>query len=178
MSLLYEIQLQWIHSLHLYRSTALDHFFRVLHFCDSFAFYSIACVLLWVFYGRRLGIGVTAIFLFSKIVNSVLKGLFLSPRPFHLHQELMVAHASGLGFPSGAAQSVILLSGILILLWKSPWKWLFVSIYIPLISFSRVYLGVHFPMDIVAGWFVGFGLLFVYSSWFPLIENRLFQEST
>ena len=62
---------------------------------------------------------------------------------------------AGFGFPSGAAQSTILLASLLIKTWKSPWAWVIGINYVIWVCLSRIYLGVHFPTDILGGWAVG-----------------------
>ncbi len=111
--------------------------------------------------------------LLSSLVNYGLKEYFLSPRPFHLDPSVGIIQVKGLGFPSGAAQTVILLSGILITSCKGSWKWAVAFSYILLVSFSRIYLGVHFPTDILGGWGVGFGLLAIYLYVRPPLERKL-----
>lgn len=170
---MYEIQLQWMSYLHQFRNGYLDTFFLGLNFFDTIEFFVILIPIIYFIYGRKIGLQVLCIFLLSKILNLLLKDLFHSPRPYHLAPELMIIQLSDLGFPSGATQTVVLLSGISFQLWKAPWNWIVLFIYAPLVSFSRVYLGVHFPMDIVAGWIVGLLLLYIYKYIFPKIEQRL-----
>ncbi|MGM3304873.1 phosphatase PAP2 family protein [Anabaena sp. WFMT] len=61
-------------------------------------------------------------------------------------------------FPSGHAMTSMTLVAILVILtWHRPWRWLvltFGSLYILAIAWTRLYLGVHFPSDILAGWMV------------------------
>ncbi len=61
-------------------------------------------------------------------------------------------------FPSGHAMtSMALAAGLVILTWGSFWCWLFLiigSLYVLAIAWTRLYLGVHFPSDILAGWLV------------------------
>jgi membrane-associated phospholipid phosphatase len=61
-------------------------------------------------------------------------------------------------FPSGHAMTSMTLVAILVILsWHRPQRWLVVSFgifYLFTIGWTRLYLGVHFPSDIVAGWMV------------------------
>ncbi|MBD2534123.1 phosphatase PAP2 family protein [Nostoc flagelliforme FACHB-838] len=61
-------------------------------------------------------------------------------------------------FPSGHAMTSMTLIVILVVLtWDSVWCWLTVmlgSVFILAIGWTRLYLGVHFPSDIIAGWMV------------------------
>ena len=129
--------------------------------------------IVWLCYGWKTGLRLFYVLLLNSIVNYGLKEYFLSPRPFHLDPSVGIIQVKGLGFPSGAAQTVILLSGILITSCKGNWKWAVAVSYILLVSFSRVYLGVHFPTDILGGWVVGFVLLAIYLYVFPLLERKL-----
>lgn len=60
------------------------------------------------------------------------------------------------GFPSGHAMaSMGLVIALVILSWYSPWRWWVRGVglaYVLMIGWTRLYLGVHYPSDIVAGW--------------------------
>jgi len=109
------------------------------------------------------------------VSNHALKEFFSYPRPFDLDPSLGLIHVSGYGLPSGAAQSVILLGGLLLSCWKSYWSWCIAFVYITSVSFSRIYLGLHFPSDILAGWGVGFLLWTFFIYGLPHVEERLSQ---
>lgn len=91
----------------------------------------------------------------ALVVNSGLKLLFARQRP-DLWE--LLTHESTFSFPSGhAALSSALALSIIILVWKTRWRWLATgvgAVYVIAIGFSRMYLGVHYPSDVLAGWFV------------------------
>ncbi|MBN3896650.1 MAG: phosphatase PAP2 family protein [Nostoc sp. NOS(2021)] len=94
----------------------------------------------------------------SIIINRLAKELMHRVRP-QLWQS--IAPESSFAFPSAHAMTSITLVAILLFLtWASSWRWLvlmFGSLYVIAIAWCRLYLGVHFPSDILAGWMVALG---------------------
>ena len=109
--------------------------------------------------GLRLGILV----LLSAWINISLKDLFKQPRPYDLAPELGLAKESSYGIPSGHAQNSLVF-WFNIALWKKN-----IMRYIPallitlVIGFTRLYLGVHFPTDLFAGWLIGLVIIAFYA---------------
>ncbi|MEH1841360.1 MAG: phosphatase PAP2 family protein [Nostoc sp.] len=94
----------------------------------------------------------------SVIINRTAKELMHRVRP-QLWQS--IAPESSFAFPSGHAMASITVVVILLFLtWDSSWRWfafIFGSLYIIAIGWCRLYLGVHFPSDVLAGWMVALG---------------------
>lgn len=170
-------QLEFIQSLHKIRTPLLDTLIKLCDFFDSLEFFFILIPIIWLGISWKWGMRLFYLLALSQAVNSGLKHLFALPRPFHLDPAVGIIHVKGYGFPSGAAQTALLLSGLLVLHWKSRWKWVVAIAYTALLSFSRLYLGVHFPIDILGGWIVGLLLLGVYIFLFPKIEGFFERRS-
>ncbi len=91
----------------------------------------------------------------AATINAVLKRVFARPRPLvfpPLTVELTYS------FPSGHTITAVALYGFLaILLWRAGHRvWaLLASAMIPLIGFSRIYLGVHYPSDVLGAMALG-----------------------
>ena len=168
--MLHSLEIESIRFLHQFRTPWLDHFFKGLDLFDRPEFFFLLIPIVWLGIGWKSGLKLFYVLLLSAVTNHGLKELFLSPRPFHLDPALGIIQVSGLGFPSGAAQTVILLSGLLWKSWQGRWKWVGIIGYIALVSFSRIYLGLHFPSDILGGWLVGFALFMIYHRMFPILE--------
>lgn len=169
--ILLEQQLSFIRFLHSSRSPCLDAFFRFLNYFDTEYFAFIIIPLVWIGFSSKWGIRLFYLIIFSTFLNSFFKILCGLPRPFHLNPSLALVHVNGNGFPSGGAQTAILLGGLLIASWKRPLAWAIGLSYIFLISLSRIYLGVHFPIDVLGGWILGLGILFLYLSLHRKIEK-------
>lgn len=165
--------LDFIQFLHQFRSPSLDLFFKALNFFDRPEFFLILVSAVWLGYDWKAGIRLFYLLLVSNLANQILKDFFELPRPFHLNPSLGIIQVESYGFPSGAAQTAVLLSGLLVVYWKSHWKWITAFTYFFLISLSRLYLGVHFPSDILGGWMIGGSLLMLFLFLQPRIETYL-----
>ncbi|MFU8887510.1 MAG: phosphatase PAP2 family protein [Trueperaceae bacterium] len=106
--------------------------------------------------GRTLGITL----MLSFMLNQHAKGWFDTPRPFELDPTLVrteraAAGALGPGFPSGHAQSSLTFWGLAALLAGRRWFTVLALLIVVLVAFSRLYLGVHVPLDVAGGLALG-----------------------
>ncbi len=89
----------------------------------------------------------------AALLNLAAKSWFRRDRPMLWPSP---APERDFGFPSGHAMlSLAFATALLFLLWPAPGRWaicLTAGLFTVLVGVSRLYLGVHFPSDIAAGW--------------------------
>lgn len=164
------------------RRDVLTILLTVITYSANWQFISILCMLLLIWpkttiaYGLPLAGGA----ILSSIAYKLLKSLFLRPRP---DLTLHLIDQGGFSFPSGHSMTGLLFYGLLILLLRrqlltpasgdSPTHrkktaafllTVFLTSHIFLIGLSRIYLGVHYPSDVIGGWAFGGFLLILLSS--------------
>lgn len=108
--------------------------------------------------------------------NLILKLLFQRDRP-SLWTSMVVEHSYS--FPSGHAMASSAFAVTMIVLsWRTRYRWWVVAaagLFTLLVGVSRMYFGVHYPTDILAGWCVGSAWVIISTS---LISNFPFQLRT
>jgi membrane-associated phospholipid phosphatase len=108
----------------------------------------------------RLGLRLGLFLMVGDGLNNTLKILFHGPRPYWYSTRVRaLGSESSFGNPSGHAQNAVVFWGTLAYAFHRRWKWAVAILLIFLIGLSRVYLGVHFPHDVLVGWLVGAGIL-------------------
>jgi undecaprenyl-diphosphatase len=150
--------------LHAHATPALTTFFLIVTALGSIEAMVLLGVVVATFlaWGRRwlfLGSWLAAV-AGSAFLNHVLKGLFERPRP-HFEHPLLVE--SSFSFPSGHAMESFVVYGMLAYLavlalrsWESRVAVVFeAALLVVLIGFSRMYLGVHYFSDVLAGYAAG-----------------------
>ena len=89
----------------------------------------------------------------SAVLDMVGKNYFARARP---DLWLSITPESSYSFPSGHAMgSATLGVAIIFLCWPTSWRWTVLAgavVFVLLVGVSRLYLGVHYPSDILAGW--------------------------
>lgn len=89
----------------------------------------------------------------SALLNLATKQFFARDRP---SLWASISPETTFSFPSGHAMGSATLAWVLLLLaWHTRWRWpvaIFAATFAVSVAFSRIYLGVHYPSDILAGW--------------------------
>lgn len=107
----------------------------------------------------QLGVRVGFILLAGSTLNSAFKMAFQGPRPYWYSAGVKAfAAETSFGVPSGHAQTAVSVWGMIAARVKRSWGWIVAGLVAFFIGLSRLYLGVHFPHDVLVGWLFG-GLL-------------------
>lgn len=150
---------------------------RVITFLGDEQFYLIAIPLVYWCIHKGLGADLGVLLLLSSFVNGLLKSFIKHNRPFWEDARLQLDEASSFSTPSGHAQSSAALFGYLAWFLANRRRgvlWIVIlGLLIVLVALSRVYLGVHFPGDVLWGTAVGLALAALYARFKPVLVQRL-----
>lgn len=110
------------------------------------------------------------IVLVSGVANGVIKNIFKAPRPFQkgVVKPMRLETATSYSFPSGHTQSATSFWSSLYLVLRTPGILLVGAIVVILTAVSRLYLGVHWPVDVIGA--IVIGLIVV------VIADKLYDE--
>jgi len=132
-----------------------------------------------------LAVLAAVILLADQVTSGLMKPLFERPRPSHEPALRKVIHLvdgykGGIyGFASSHAADTFGTTFFLWSLLSKKRKWIvFIFLWPILASYSRIYLGVHYPGDILAGGFVGWLVGWLGIRLFRQIERKLWHSDT
>lgn len=115
---------------------------------------------LYFAFDKRLAMRIGYITITSMCVNNTLKNLVKRPRPFVAGDVNPArAHtATGYSFPSGHTQTIATWATAFAMYFKKKWVSLLAGIAIIAVAFSRLFLGVHYPSDVIVGAVLGIAM--------------------
>ena len=150
------IQWMMLHAVQSMQSQTLTTISIALSFLGNYASYMwLIAFTIWI-RGEKEGLQVGVLLLFTMTFTDLLKILVHTSRPIGLPG--IVSHytqsAAGASFPSGHAMAATVFWGCAARFARSPWRMLLLVIPVT-IGLSRLYLGVHWPIDVIAGWVLG-----------------------
>ena len=152
-------ELTFLQSLLSHRPDFLNPLFLAANHLDTGGFYLLAATLVYSGLGPRLGKPFILLLACCFASNYGLKHLFLQPRPLTLDPSLGLIKTHSLyGLPSGAAQAATAMAVFFNKHFKQRWVLWGSVLYVIFIGISRVYIGMHFISDVIAGTLIGFVL--------------------
>lgn len=160
----------WLQSL---RSPFLNNLFIGLSGLGSEEAYMTLLAFTYLCVGHRIGAHLIVLFLATSFSNGLLKQAIGTVRPFVASPEqiapLYLESAGGPAFPSGHAQNAAVVWGFIALRSGSRGRRIAALLIIAGIAFSRLWLGLHWPIDVLGGLVIGglilLAYLFVLGAW-------------
>lgn len=147
-------------------------------FLGSQEFFLLVLPALYWAVDTKLGIRVGVILLFTSGLNNVFKLALQGPRPYWYSPDVKaLASEPSFGIPSNHAQTAVGLWGTGAVYLARPWARVLALILIAMIGLSRLYLGVHFPHDVLIGWLLGAAVLWVFLHWWDAVTAWLKTQS-
>lgn len=127
---------------------------------EELVYILIFSILYWCI-SKREAIKLIIIFMVSGVINNSLKELINRDRPIGIEGIISMREqtATGKSMPSGHTQLAATFYYYLIVRFKKLWITIAASILIGLIALSRVYLGVHWPSDVVVSIILAIGIV-------------------
>ncbi|MBR2897765.1 MAG: phosphatase PAP2 family protein [Oscillospiraceae bacterium] len=136
------------------RTPAGDAFFStVTHLGEELLFIVVGLLIFWCL-DKRSGFYLLLVSFSGAIVNQFLKLFVRMPRPWILDPTLTIvesarAQALGFSFPSGHTQNAVSVFGSIAVCFKHRIVRIVCAVLAVLVAFSRLYLGVHTPLDVL-----------------------------
>ncbi len=133
-------------------------------------------------FGKYVGVNI----LMANVWAPMIKNVVLRLRPYFVpgynvkllrlidsSADPMDIAAQGYSFPSGhSANAATLYGSLAVHEKKRKWLWVLVAVIPLLVGFSRVFVGAHFPTDVLAGWVLGALIVFLVPWLRRVIKNR------
>ena len=161
------------------KSDAMTMFMTIITMMCNTEFIIVATLLLVLLIkNKKIGGMIASNVVLCSVINTIIKHIFLRPRPVGIK----LIEQGGYSFPSGHSMMAVAFYGLLIYIiwntkWRNVWK-IFTTtllvILILLIGISRIYVGVHFASDVIAGLSISLSYLIIF---IELIYNRVIKKS-
>jgi len=173
-----EFQLEIIRYIQQFMNPLLDNIFILITQLGEETLAIALMAILFFGYKKQIGKKIMFFLLASLTLNNALKFLLRLPRPFEEVGAgiitLRAETASGFSFPSGHSQMAGTLYPSLIKVIKKQWYNILTVVIVILVALSRVYLGVHYPIDAIVGAFLGIAVVIGGELLFKLYKNETY----
>lgn len=150
-------------------------FSLITHLGSDIMMITALCALLWIF-GRKAALRLAISYAGTGMVNQLLKAIFAIPRPWVRDSRIIPAQsalkgAHGYSFPSGHSQTSACLFTTIAMYFKRKWLYIVCAIIVLAVMLSRMYLGIHTPLDVFFGCAISLALTIIINRLLDRAEN-------
>ena len=152
-----------------------DFLFQLITICgEQIVLIVIISIIYWAL-DKKFGEYIAYSVLTSVLLNNAVKDIFKMKRPIGEEgiRTLREKTATGYSFPSGHTQSSASFYGAMAIYLKKKAMYIIATIMIILIGFSRLYLGVHYPKDVIVGGILGVLTSLICYKLYNRFENKM-----
>ena len=162
-----------LYALESLRTPALDKIMSVITLLGGELFFMVIAVTAFWCVSKREGYYLMIVGFFGTVINQFLKILCCVPRPWIKDPDFTIvesarAEATGYSFPSGHTQNAVATYGGIARYTRRGWLRVVLVVLTVLIAFSRMYLGVHTPLDVGVSFLIAAALVLLV---YPLMEE-------
>ena len=152
-----------------------DFIFQLITICgEQVVLISIISIIYWTL-DKKFGEYIAYAVLTSVLLNNTIKDIFKMKRPIGEEgiRTLREQKATGYSFPRGHTQSASSFYGAMAIYLKKRVMYIIATVMIILVGFSRLYLGVHYPKDVIVGGILGVLTSLVCYKLYNRFENKM-----
>lgn len=165
--------MELLYALEQIRNPFLDKLLSLLTNLGGETVFIAASIIVFWCISKKCGYYMFTVGFLGTVINQFLKLWFRIPRPWVKDPNFSIvesarAEAAGYSFPSGHTQNAFAVMGAPARYSKKLWLRIVLSVFIVIIAFSRMYLGVHTPLDVGVSCIVGLILVFAI---YPIFEK-------
>lgn len=156
------------------RTDFFNNFFEFVTLLGEETVYIILICIIYFMFDKKLAQKLFFIASVSIGFNCVIKNIIKLPRPFANDEITCIRPetATGYSFPSGHTQIAATCTSAVAIIFKKKWTVLFAIIATSLVGFSRMYLGAHFPTDVICAAILGVSLSFLLNNLHDRTTNK------
>lgn len=169
------MELEILRSIQSIANPFFDFLFQLITICgEQMVLISIISIIYWAL-DKKFGEYIAYSVLTSVLLNNAIKDIFKMKRPIGEEgiRTLREETATGYSFPSGHTQSASSFYGSMAIYLKKRVMYIIATTMIILIGFSRLYLGVHYPKDVIVGGILGVLISLICYKLYSRIENKM-----
>ena len=170
-----EFELNIIRAIQSIANPFLDGLFQfITMFGEEAILIPLIAVIYWAF-NKKMGEYIAYASLTSVLVNGAIKDIFKAKRPIGEPgiRSLRVETATGYSFPSGHTQGTASFWSAIAIYLKNNYMYAISALIIILVAISRLYLGVHYPKDVLFGAIFGILTSSIAYKLFNKVNNKI-----